>query len=65
MADALMIGDAERARVIVRAGALRRDGRPPRAARLDRDPQVFLRRGIGFAVASVVLLLTGLMMLGG
>lgn len=65
MADALMIGDAERARVIARAGALRRDGRPPRAARLDRDPQVFLRRGIGFAVASVVLLLAGLMMLGG
>ncbi len=64
LADALRVSQQERARVVTRAGVLRRDGRPPRGSRLDRDPQVFLVRGIGFAVASVVLVLGGLFLLG-
>ena len=63
MADVAAVADRERARVVKRAGVLRRDGRPPRDSRLDRDPQWFLRRGIGFAVASVVLVLGGLLLL--
>ena len=64
LADAAAVAESERERVSGRAGALRRDGRPPRESRLDRDPQFFLRRGIGFAVASVVMVLGGLLLLG-
>ena len=64
IADVSRVSEQERARVVTRAGVLRRDGRPPRGSRLDRDPQVFLVRGIGFAVASVVLVLGGLFLLG-
>lgn len=57
------VSQAERIRVVQRAGNLRRDGRPPRGSRLDRDPQWFLRRGIAFAFASVVFVLGGLLLL--
>lgn len=63
LANLATVDVAERSRVVKRAGTLRRDGRPPRESRLDRDPQWFLRRGIGFAVASVVLVLGGLLLL--
>lgn len=63
LADLAAVAAAERERVRTRAGALRRDGRPPRPSRFDRDPQYFLRRGIAFAVASVVLVLGGLLLL--
>ena len=63
LADATTVQPEERSRVLARAGVLRRDGRPPREPRWDRDPQYFLRRGIGFAVASVVLVLGGLLLL--
>lgn len=63
LVDAQSVPAPERERVVRRAGALRRDGRPPRESRLDRDPQYFLRRGIGFAVASVIFVLGGLLLL--
>lgn len=63
LADVARVPDAERARLVARAGTLRADGRPPRRERLDADPSLWLRRGIVFAVSSVLLLLVGLLML--
>lgn len=63
LANVDAVAPEERSRVVQRAGTLRRDGRPPRESRLDRDPQWFLRRGIGFAVASVIFVLGGLLLL--
>ena len=51
---------AEQERVIRRAGTLRRDGRPPRGDRFDRDPKVWLKRGIAMGAASVGLILLAL-----
>lgn len=59
-----LINDAERERIIKRAGRLRADGRPPRAEWWDRDPRRLIRRSIGFGVVSVALLLAGLLLLG-
>ena len=55
----------ERARIVTRAGRLRSDGRPPRAEWWDRDPRRFMRRSIAFGIASVALILSGLLLLGG
>lgn len=60
VANLVKTSEADRARLVARAGTLRRDGRPPRSGRLDGDPAVWLRRGIGLAVASVALVLIGL-----
>ena len=54
---------AAREGTVVRAGNLRRDGRPPRTDRFDRDPKIWLKRGIGFGAASVVLILLALSLL--
>lgn len=55
----------ERNRIVARAGRLRSDGRPPRAEWWDRDPRRFLRRSIVLGITSVVLILSGLLLLGG
>lgn len=58
------LDDAERERIIKRAGRLRSDGRPPRAEWWDRDPRGMVRKSIGFGIASAGLLLLGLTLLG-
>lgn len=64
VADVARVTVAERDRVVARAGSLRRDGRPPRMPRLDHDPQFFIKRGIAFAMTSLLLVLGGLLILG-
>lgn len=58
------VSDEERERIVKRAGRLRSDGRPPRAEWWDRNPKRLIKRSIGFGIASVVLLLGGLLLLG-
>ena len=61
VADLVRVDDEQRARVVGRAGALRRDGRPPRGPRLDSDPRRWLKRASVLAVVSVLLVLAGLL----
>lgn len=64
LADVAGVPDADRQRVVARAGVLRRDGRPPRLARFESDPSRWLRRGVIFAAASAAFVLGGLLLLG-
>lgn len=61
LADYRHVTDEERRRIAKRAGTLRRDGRPPRELLLLSDPQRWLRRGIGLGIASVVLMIVGVL----
>ncbi len=61
LADYRHVTDADRQRIVKRAGVLRRDGRPPREPRLLGDPQRWMRRGIGFGIASVLLMIIGVL----
>ncbi len=63
--DVAAVDEVNRQRVIKRAGALRRDGRPAKRDRFDVNPNRLLRRAIVFAIASVGLVLIGLMLLQG
>ena len=63
VANLVKTSDDERARVVGRAGVLRKDGRPPRGSRLETDPQRWLKRATIFAIISVLFVLTGLMAL--
>ena len=63
VADLVRVPDAEHRRIVARAGAVRRDGRPPREPRFDRDPRYWLNRAIVFAVLSVALVLVGVLAL--
>ncbi len=64
VADLVRVPDDEYRRIVTRAGAMRRDGRPPREPRLDRDPRYWLVRATVFGVTSVVLVLVGVLTLG-
>lgn len=61
LANYQQVSDEERARIVTRAGALRGDGRPPRERLLMADPQRWMRRGIGLGVASVALIIVGVL----
>lgn len=61
LANYQQVSDEERTRIVTRAGALRRDGRPPRERLLLVDPQRWMRRGIGLGVASVALIIIGVL----
>ena len=62
ISDLRQVEERERRSTIERAGKLRSDGRPPRGDRFDADPRIWLRRAIGFGIASVVLILSALML---
>ncbi len=61
LANLQQLGEEERLRVVARAGALRRDGRPPRESLLLGDPKRWMRRGISLGVTSVVLVVVGVL----
>jgi len=63
VASLVKTSQEDRDRVALRAGTLRRDGRPPRGSRLEADPQRWLKRATIFAVISVLFVLTGLLAL--
>lgn len=63
--DVQTVDGPQRHRVVQRAGKLRRDGRPGKRDRFDVNPNKLLRRAIGFAVTSVLLVLIGLLLLQG
>ena len=64
VADLVRVPDDEYRRIVERAGVLRRDGRPPREPRLDRDPRYWLVRAMVLGVTSVVLVLIGVLTIG-
>ena len=61
LADYRHVTVEERQRIVKRAGMLRRDGRPPREPLLLGDPQRWMRRAIGFGIASVMLMILGVL----
>lgn len=63
VADVVCVPDADYRHVVARSGVARRDGRPPRESRFDRDPRYWMNRAIAFAAASVALVLIGVLAL--